>query len=378
MKNWGILKMMLSEDSLISEHLPPLSISLPHSKSNSLSVPVDLPVVRPFIFNVDKPQDWTSQSVVSHFKRNLPRPFGKIGHIGTLDPFCTGVLLVATGGASRISDFIHQFLPKTYLAEGIFGISTPTGDLTKPVTKSDDDLAKRDLAQLTLEELQLKLKNHFQIQGDYWQVPPIYSATKHLGQPLYKWARKGVEIIKEPKLRSIYDINVISYNFPKVVFEVKVSGGTYIRTLFEDIAKLFGTIGVLEKLRRTKVGDISCEEGLQEKDWPKKYQNPDQDKDQVQESPQFNSQKVAIPLEKILPFRMVNVSTQEKLKFLQGQKLSFREEDVKENKFDQSNQLLRDSCQHWVFDEEGKLLGLATKDNQLNTLAPKIVFPSDF
>ena len=86
--------------------------------------------VKPYLLNVHKPPGMTSHEVVRHFKRHLPRPFGKIGHLGTLDPFAQGVLLLAMGGGQRLNDLIHQWYPKSYLAEGVLGVQTATGDMT--------------------------------------------------------------------------------------------------------------------------------------------------------------------------------------------------------------------------------------------------------
>lgn len=92
----------------------------------------------PLIFNVFKPARMTSYDVIRHFKRNLPNGFGKIGHFGTLDPFASGVLMIGIGGAARLNDFIHEFMPKTYIATGKLGIDTPTGDYTSEISQTDD------------------------------------------------------------------------------------------------------------------------------------------------------------------------------------------------------------------------------------------------
>ncbi|MDD0852709.1 hypothetical protein HBN50_06355 [Halobacteriovorax sp. GB3] len=224
------------------------------------------PEYGPFLFNVYKPVGVTSFDVIRAFKYNLPKGFGKIGHFGTLDPFAEGVLMVATGPATRLTDRVHE-MTKTYIAKGVLGIHSPTGDLTA----KEDELIKSDctfLKEKTLGDFKSTLESKF--QGDYMQVPPHFSATKHEGKALHEWARQGVLIEKEAVKRFIHNIEIIEFDYPHVIFRATVSSGTYIRTLFEDMAKEFATTGALKELCREKIGPISMANSIHTDNWPKR------------------------------------------------------------------------------------------------------------
>ena len=221
----------------------------------------------PTIFNVFKPPRMTSYDVIRHFKRNLPAGYGKIGHFGTLDPFASGVLLIGVAGAARLNDYIHEYAPKTYLAVGKLGVETPTGDLTVEVSQKDEsDYLKNEVANFTSEFIQGQLQHKF--LGEYWQAPHKYSAAKFEGKPLHEWAREGVEIKKEKKLRHIYDLKVVKYQFPYLSLRVTVSSGTYVRTLFSDCANYLGTLGTLVSLVREEVGQANLQNAIFKKNWP--------------------------------------------------------------------------------------------------------------
>ena len=229
-----------------------------------------MPILRlrmqPYLINVDKPVGMTSHQVVRYFKQHLPRPLGKIGHLGTLDPFAQGVLLIALGGAQRMNDLIHQWYPKTYRAWGILGVQTPTGDTTVPACWQDSSEHFEQLSKRPLNFFEQQWCQTF--SGQYWQVPPIYSAAKHLGRPLHVWAREGVPVLKEPVERDIDELSIVKVDFPRVEFCVTVSSGTYIRTLFEDMAKKIGTYGTLDSLQREGIGPFRLADALPHKGWP--------------------------------------------------------------------------------------------------------------
>jgi len=209
----------------------------------------------------------TSYDVIRHFKRNLPKGYGKIGHFGTLDPFASGVLMIGVNGAAKLNDFIHDFLPKTYLAIGKLGVETETGDLTVEPSQVDESLyLKQEIKEFSSEFIQNFLQEKF--LGIYYQAPHKYSAAKFEGKALHKWAREGVEIQKEKKERHIYSIEVVKYKFPYLSLRVTVSSGTYVRTLFSDCANALGTLGTLVSLVREKIGSCSLENKISKKDWP--------------------------------------------------------------------------------------------------------------
>ncbi len=221
----------------------------------------------PLVFNVYKPPGISSYDVVRHFKRHLPRGYGKIGHFGTLDPFAEGVLLIGVAGATRINDYVHQYLPKTYRAVGILGVHTETGDMTVPVSMTDQsEYLSSKIASFSLEFIDQQIKQKF--LGEYLQAPHKFSAAKFEGKPLHQWAREGVEVHKEEKQRTIYHLQATEFRFPYLTIDSTVSSGTYIRTLFKDCAEYLGTLGCLEKLIRVSIGELHVDQSLRQNDWP--------------------------------------------------------------------------------------------------------------
>ena len=221
----------------------------------------------PLIFNVFKPPRMSSYDVVRHYKRNLPKGFGKIGHFGTLDPFASGVLMIGVNGAAKLNDFIHEMLPKTYLAIGKLGVETETGDLTvEPSQLDDSEYLQKEISQFSIPFIQDFIEKRF--IGEYMQAPHKYSAAKFEGKALHKWAREGVEIKKDQKKRFIHKIEVVKYNFPYLTIRFEVSSGTYIRTLFSDCANSLGTIGTLVSLVREKVGGCTDKNYIKKSNWP--------------------------------------------------------------------------------------------------------------
>lgn len=194
------------------------------------------------IIIVNKPQDWTSFDVVAKI-RSLTR-VKKVGHSGTLDPMATGVLPVFIGrGATKT---IEQFIGgnKGYIAEMTLGITTDTLDATGTVTNK----------QNVLFQLSKVISTLAQYQGEIEQVPPMHSAVKIKGKRLYKLARKGITVKREPRKVAIHQIKLINYEviqYPKVTFEVMCSKGTYIRQLVSDIGDDLGCGAHLSKLMRT-------------------------------------------------------------------------------------------------------------------------------
>ena len=210
--------------------------------------------MNPVAFLVDKPEDMGSTDVVRHFKRNLPKPFKKIGHFGTLDPFATGLLIIGINGAQRLADYLHKDYPKTYRAIGVLGVSSNTGDKTGELVETE---LPKNLGLVDFKDQECKWFERF--SKNYLQAPPAYSAAKHKGKNLYEYAREGIIIEKEKVPREVLEFKLINVDLPEIEFEVTVSSGTYIRVLFEDMAKDLGTTGHLEGLRRVKIGPHSIE-----------------------------------------------------------------------------------------------------------------------
>ena len=297
--------------------------------------------IQPYIINTYKPAGVSSQDVVRHFKRNLPQGFGKIGHFGTLDPFAEGVLMIGVAGAARLNEWIHSEMSKTYIAYGKLGVETQTGDLTvEPSQVDESDYIKTVIADFSPEFIEEKLSEEF--LGEYWQAPHKYSAAKFEGRNLHEWARDGIEIKKEKKLKHIYSLKVIEYQFPHLVIEFEVSSGTYIRTLFSECAQHLGTLGCLEKLKRTKVGEIHANNSLHEQSWPTKdnwsYDQPG-----------------VYSVNGVISYPELRLSPEQVTKFENGNPI----ETDKDDKY------------LWAFSNE-KILGLAEKREKLYW--PKIVW----
>jgi len=199
---------------------------------------------------VDKPADISSAGVVRILKRMFNAK--KVGHAGTLDPFATGVLVCCINKATRLADFFLKS-GKTYQAEMVLGEATDTQDATGRVISRCDNISasKGDIHRVF---------NRF--KGDILQQPPVYSALKHNGVPLYKLARKGKPVQKPPRTVNIQRLAIMDVNLPEVRFEVSCSAGTYIRTLCADVGAMLGCGGHLKTLRRIKSGGFTVDEAV--------------------------------------------------------------------------------------------------------------------
>ena len=191
---------------------------------------------------VDKPQDWTSQDVVSKL-RGVFRT-RRIGHGGTLDPMATGVLPVFVGRATRGVEFFEH-AEKIYEAELLLGTITDTEDVTGRV------LEKRTVS-VTREELEDILSR---FRGELSQIPPMYSAIKVNGQKLYDLARKGQEVERKPRKITIFSLECLAFDGRAARLRVHCSKGTYIRTLCKDIGEALGCGGCMAALRRVQAGE---------------------------------------------------------------------------------------------------------------------------
>ncbi len=259
----------------------------------------------PTIFNCFKPAGPSSFEVVSKFKRNLPKGIGKIGHFGTLDPFACGVLLVGIAGATKLTDLVST-LPKTYIAVGKLGIKSDSGDVLGNIVKNIE--ISNEIRSMSKDHIDKRVKDKF--FGVYMQPPHHFSASKHNGIPLYSYARSGEFIDKQPVERNIYDISVIKYYPPYLSIFVTVSSGTYIRSLFEDIANELGTVGMLISLVRSRIGDFSIESSIRKKNWP------------MMDRP-FDENQFGMSLEKAFPFEEISLTVDDMQKFATGVPLSF-------------------------------------------------------
>ncbi|MFT4153100.1 tRNA pseudouridine(55) synthase TruB [Parafilimonas sp.] len=199
---------------------------------------------------IDKPLHWTSFDAVK--KIRILTGVSKVGHAGTLDPLATGLLIICTG---RFTKKINEYMgmEKEYTGTFTIGARTPTFDLeSEPADfKGIHHISESDLWQAALS-----------FTGEILQTPPIHSAIKKDGKPVYLLARKGEEVKLEPRKINISVFDIVKTAFPVVAFRVVCSTGTYIRSLASDFGKALGTGAYLSSLRRTRIGNFLVEDAL--------------------------------------------------------------------------------------------------------------------
>ena len=194
---------------------------------------------------VDKPAGMTSHDVVGAVRRITGQK--KVGHTGTLDPFATGVLPVALGEATKAITFLDESV-KEYQAVMKLGVATDTQDYTGTIVSED---VWTHVTSEALEDV------CHQFTGPLSQIPPMFSALKQNGVPLYKLARQGSEVPRQPREIKIHSLVLDEINLPEVAFTVSCSRGTYVRTLADDIGHKLGCGAHLTQLRRTRSGPFA-------------------------------------------------------------------------------------------------------------------------
>ena len=193
---------------------------------------------------IDKPSGRSSASCVYSLRKILK--IKKIDHCGTLDPFATGVLPLCIGEATKFSNYVSD-QSKEYEVEILFGLQTSTGDLEgEEIYKKPFKLSKNAL-----------MKSLKKFQGVHQQVPPMFSAIKYKGKPLYSWVRKGVYFSRQSREVRIFDTELLFCQGDKAKIRVSCSKGTYIRALIEDLGEDLSTGATVIDLRRTRVGDVT-------------------------------------------------------------------------------------------------------------------------
>lgn len=193
------------------------------------------------IININKEKGFTSHDVVAKLRGILKQK--KIGHTGTLDPDATGVLPVCLGSATKLCDMMNDHA-KEYEATLLLGVATDTEDVSGTVLETH-------AVNVDVEAVREAIMSFV---GSYDQIPPMYSAIKIEGKKLYELARAGKVIERKPRKVDIIDITIKEMSLPRVVFRVKCSKGTYIRSLCRDIGEKLGCLGCMEALIRTQVG----------------------------------------------------------------------------------------------------------------------------
>ena len=194
---------------------------------------------------INKPKTWTSQDLCTKFKKIYN--FDKVGHSGTLDPNAEGAMLIATNKYTKLFEYISN-KDKTYVVKSLFGYDSETLDIDSEFNKIDN-INLNQIKEEFIEAVDNKL-------GESFQIPPKYSAIKVKGKRLYKYAREGREIDIPKRKINVKEIEILSLNKEKAEIKVKVSEGTYIRTLISDIAKDINTFGIVSELKRISIGNL--------------------------------------------------------------------------------------------------------------------------
>ncbi len=202
------------------------------------------------ILLIDKPAGLTSAQVVAAVKRRFR--FNKVGHGGTLDPDATGLLALLIGKGTSLSNAVMGG-DKVYTGEILVGTETTTQDTEGEI------VAELPYDLVTEERLREEMSK---LRGDIYQIPPMVSAIKINGVPLYKLARKGETVAREPRLIHVYDFRLLSYEAPIGRFEVMCGKGTYVRTLCHDVGQALGCGACMKSLRRIASGKLRIEDAI--------------------------------------------------------------------------------------------------------------------
>jgi tRNA pseudouridine55 synthase len=292
---------------------------------------------------VNKSKDMTSHEVVEKIRNILEHT--KVGHFGTLDPMAEGLLLVGIGRATKFFDFYIQ-KRKLYSGTIKFGYATSTYDREgTPLSEK----RKIDLSQMDLDPL------FKEFTGEIQQVPPAYSAKKHKGRPLYKYARENKEIPINPVKVRVYFLRGKIMEPDTLWFETQTSAGTYVRSLAHDMGQKLGVGAYLDSLKRLSIGEFTLSDSIS--------------MEQLSDRIDFSAlSKWILPIESLLPeFSKVIVTPAGKRGVINGVPLLPKE--VIKIYPSTSKTHFR------LFDEEGKLLAIARKDETHRQFNPFIVFP---
>lgn len=238
---------------------------------------------------INKPRDWTSFDVVNKIKHLLK--IKRVGHLGTLDPMATGVLLVTVGKATKLFDYF-QNKKKTYLAKFEFGYETDTLDITGKITKKTDTLPSIDDIKKSINKF----------IGEIEQVPPKYSSKNINGKRAYQLARNNEEFELKPKLVKIDDIKIVDYSNNILTVIISCGSGTYIRSICRDLAEKLNSYATMIELVRTDVGRINLKNCVN-----------------IQELDENNILKYIIKLDKMLDIPIFSNNSQTTSKLLNGQ-----------------------------------------------------------
>jgi tRNA pseudouridine55 synthase len=202
------------------------------------------------ILNINKPAGKTSYGVVAIIKRLTGER--RVGHAGTLDPDATGVLPISLGKATRVVEYLAD-AAKTYIADVEFGAATDTYDASGTITQHGD------VSGLARAQIEAALAP---FQGEINQMPPMYSALKRAGEPLYKLARAGITVERKTRRVTIYHLEITDWQPPVVTLEIECSKGTYIRSIAHDLGQALGCGAFLKTLVRSRYGTFDIKEAI--------------------------------------------------------------------------------------------------------------------
>lgn len=238
---------------------------------------------------INKPTDWTSFDVVNKIKRLIG--LSRVGHLGTLDPMATGVLLVTIGKATKLFD-IMQEKKKTYVATFHFGEETDTLDSTGKITNSNNKIVTR-------KEIEAILNTFV---GEISQIPPKYSAKSINGVRAYTLARKNEDFVLPAKVVKIYELKIVNFNDNILTLEITCGSGTYIRALGRDIAYKLNTFATMTSLVRTKVGKFDISQAVY-----------------INSLTKENIENYILPIDSVLDYDKIELSDSNTKKLLNGQ-----------------------------------------------------------
>jgi tRNA pseudouridine55 synthase len=289
------------------------------------------------ILNINKPAGMTSFRVVALVKRLTGERHA--GHAGTLDPDATGVLPVCLGKATRVVEFLMD-TTKTYRAGIELGKATDTFDASGKV------VFEREIPSIDIRKLEQALET---FRGDIKQTPPMYSALKHQGQPLYQFARAGIDIERKSRTVKIYRLELVDWQSPLVKLEIECSKGTYIRSLANDLGEVLRCGAYLKSLIRTRYGIFDIKEAislerLEEKgDW----------------------QQYLHPIDSVLQdMNAITVDEDGEAAIKTGSPL---------NKSENDNNYINQKYSR-AYSRDGRFLGILTRDKDSGNWRPKKVF----
>jgi tRNA pseudouridine55 synthase len=285
---------------------------------------------------LDKHAGDSSNDVLIKAKRLLNAQ--KAGHTGTLDPFATGLLPLCFGEATKFAQDLLD-ADKTYETVVHLGIVTTTGD-------TEGDVLETRIVSVAREQIEAALTR---FGGEIDQVPPMYSALKRDGKPLYEYARAGVTLEREARRVTIHALELLDYQAPYLTLRVTCSKGTYIRVLGEDIGAALGCGGHLQALRRTQVGALTIQHALT--------------LDMLAETPEPERAKSLAPVDALLSsFPAVVLREEMAMRFLHGQRLALGKEGMALSEKKGRVRVYREA--------DGKLLGTAQL-SEYDVLAPE-------